>query len=267
MRKYLSVFKISFAQEFTYRLSFIMWRIRNITQIFLVFFLWSSIFSGQRQELFGYNRDKILTYVFGILILRAIVLSARAVDVAGEISRGDITNLLLKPINYFRYWMTRDISSKILNFSFAAVEATALYFILKPPFFVQTNPVNIVLFIISVILAVFIFFHLLFLVNMIAFWVPEAGWAGQFLFIVIFTEFLSGGVFPIDILPGLAQKIIYSLPFPYLLFFPLQIYLGKFSTAIILRGLGIAVIWLLTLAFSANFVWDKGIKKYEAVGR
>lgn len=267
MKKYLSVFRISFSQEFAYRLNFIMWRVRNVAQIFLVFFLWSSVFAGQRQELFGYNRDKILTYVFGILILRAIVLSARAVDVASEISSGDITNLLLKPINYFRYWFTRDISSKALNLVFAAVEATLLFFILKPPFFVQTNPLNIVLFIVAILLAVAIFFHLLFLVNMIAFWVPEAGWAGQFLFIVIFSEFLSGGVFPIDILPQVLQNIIYALPFPYLLFFPLQVYLGKLSTMTMLQGLAVSFVWLLILVFTVNYVWSKGIKKYEAVGR
>ncbi|MBI2103398.1 hypothetical protein HYT59_00170 [Candidatus Woesebacteria bacterium] len=77
MYKYLQVFKISFQQEFAYRLNFIMWRLRNVMQIFLVFFLWSTIFSDNQKEFFGYNRDKILTYVFGILILRALVLSAR----------------------------------------------------------------------------------------------------------------------------------------------------------------------------------------------
>jgi ABC-2 type transport system permease protein len=267
MKKYISIFKISFAQEFAYRVNFIMWRVRNIIQMFLVFFLWSTIFSNPQAEIFGYNKDKILTYVFGILLLRAIVLSARAVDVSGEISRGDITNFLLKPINYFKYWFTRDISSKALNLSFAVLEATALYFILKPPFFVQTNPFYLFLFLVSIVLAVFLFFHLLFLVNMIPFWVPEAGWAGQFLFIVIFTEFLSGGVFPIDILPDVFQKVIFLLPFPYLLFFPLQVYLGKLSIAVTLKGLGISLIWLLVLSFAVSFVWQKGIKKYEAVGR
>ena len=103
MKKYLQIFKLSFQQEFAYRLNFVMWRVRNILQIILLFFLWSSVFKDPQTEVFGYNQEKILTYVFGILILRAIVFSARAVDVAGEISNGDITNFLLKPVSYFKY--------------------------------------------------------------------------------------------------------------------------------------------------------------------
>lgn len=141
MNKYWSVFKISFQQEFVYRLNFIMWRVRNIAQIFLVFFLWDTIFSDPSREVFGYDRSKILTYVFGLLIVRALVLSARAVEVPGEVSRGDLSNYLLKPLNYFRYWMMRDASSKLLNIAFALVEASILYIILRPPFFIQTNPV------------------------------------------------------------------------------------------------------------------------------
>lgn len=267
MNKYLSIFKISFEQEFAYRLNFIMWRLRNVLGIFFLFFLWDTVFSNSNQVIFGYNRDKILTYVFGILLLRALVFSARAVDIAGEISRGDIMNYLLKPVNYFNYWFVRDMSSKFLNIFFAFFEATALYIILKPPFFVQQDLFMILAFIISVILAILLFFHMLLIVNMITFWVPEAGWAGQYLFIGIFTTFLSGSVFPLDIFPQSIQQVIYSLPFPYLLFIPLQIYLGKLSIDAIFGGLSISFMWLLILFFAARYIWDKGIRQYVAYGK
>jgi len=267
MKKYLSIFKISFAQEFAYRVNFIMWRVRNILQILLVFFLWSTVFANPQTELFGYNRDKILTYVFGIFILRALVLSSRAVDIAGEISGGDLTNFLLKPLNYIKYWFTRDISSKALNLGFATIEITILYFFLRPTFFIQTNPLQIFLFLTSVIFAIIMFFGLLVLVNFVTFWLPEGGWASQFLIIVIFTEFLSGAVFPIDILPEAIQNVLYALPFPYLMFFPLQVYLGKLPLQTTLQGLAISGMWMMVLIVSMNRMWTKGIKKYSAVGR
>ncbi|MBU0572522.1 ABC-2 family transporter protein [Patescibacteria group bacterium] len=267
MKKYLSIFKISFAQEFAYRVNFIMWRVRNVLQILLVFFLWSTVFTNPQTELFGYNREKILTYVFGIFILRAIVLSSRAVDIAGEIARGDLTNYLLKPLNYIKYWFTRDISSKALNLSFATIEITILYFFLRPTFFIQTNPLQILLFLTSVLFAIVMFFGLLVLVNFITFWLPEGGWASQFLVIVIFTEFLSGAVFPIDILPEAIQNVLYALPFPYLMFFPLQVYLGKLSMAVMLQGLFISGLWMIVLIIAMNRMWAGGVKKYSAVGR
>lgn len=267
MKKYLSIFKISFAQEFAYRMNFIMWRVRNVLQILLVFFLWSTVFTNPQTELFGYNRDKILTYVFGIFILRALVLSSRAVEIAGEIARGDLTNYLLKPLNYIKYWFARDISSKVLNLSFATVEIVILYFFLKPTFFIQTNPLQIFLFLVAVIFAVVMFFGLMVLVNFVSFWFPEGGWASQFLIVVIFTEFLSGAVFPIDILPQAIQSVLYALPFPYLMFFPLQVYLGKLSMVGVLQGLLVSGTWMIVMIIVMGQVWARGIKRYSAVGR
>lgn len=267
MKKYFSVFKISFQQEFVYRLNFIMWRVRNVFQIFLIFFLWNAVFSQPGAVVFGYDRTKILTYVFGILVLRAIVFSARTVDVSGEISSGDLTNYLLKPVSYFKYWFTRDLSSKALNLSFAVVETGILYILLKPVFFIQTNPTLLFSFLTSLALAIFLYFHILFIVNLVAFWTPESGWAFQFLFMAIIAEFLSGGIFPLDILPLAFQKAIYLLPFPYVLFFPLQVYLGKIATSAIVVGLITACLWLVILNLMLRYMWNKGLHRYEAVGR
>ncbi len=267
MNKYLQVFKISFQQEFAYRVNFIMWRVRNVFQIFLVFFLWDAVFSDPSTILFGYDRTKILTYVFGLVIVKALVFSTRIRDVAGEISQGTISNYLLKPVNYFKYWLTRDISSKVLNLIFAFFETFILFLILKPPFFIQTNFIAIFGFISSIIIAVFIFFTLLFIISSLTFWYPEAGWGVHFLITVVVVEFLSGALFPLDILPSFLQNIIYYTPFPYLIFFPLQVYLGKISGFVFIRGLLISGAWALILWFTLNSIWRKGIKAYQAFGR
>lgn len=265
--KYISIFRISFAQEFAYRLNFIMWRVRNVMQFLLLFFLWNTVYQDPSRVVFGYDKAKILTYVFGILVIRAIVFSARAVDVAGDISRGDITNLLLKPINFFKFWLTRDISSKGLNLIFAAVEFSILFLILRPPFFLQTDPATLIAFIISLGLAMLTFFVLLMITSFVPFWFPEAAWGAQFLVVVIMTEFLSGGLFPLDILPAGIQKFLYFTPFPYLIFFPIQVYLGKISGQMLLGGIFIALFWFFVLVIAMRYIWHKGLLVYKAEGR
>lgn len=267
MNKYLQIFKISFQQEFIYRLNFVMWRLRNVLQILLTFFLWDTVFTNKDIVLFGYDKSKILTYVFGLIVVRAFVLSSRTVDVSGEISRGDLSNYLVKPVSYFKYWLTRDLSSKGLNLIFAAFETLALYFILKPPFFIQTNLVSFGGFLISVTLAMFIFFVILFITSSVPFWIPEAGWGVNFLFITIVVEFLSGVLFPLDILPEAVQKVLYLLPFPYLIFFPLEVYLGKITGFPMIRGILISSVWLVILFFVMKYIWGKGLKIYQAYGR
>ncbi len=266
MKKYLSVFNISFQQEFVYRLNFIMWRVRNILQIFLIFFLWDTIFSQPGRVVFGYDRAKILTYVFGLAIVRAIVTSSRIIDVAGEISDGTLSNYLLKPVSYFKYWFTRDIASKALNLIFAVFEITVLYFILKPPFFLQSNPFILVLFLVSLVEGILIYFFLLFIFDMFAMWYPEQAWAPIF-FLYIFVEFLGGGLFPLDILPAVIQKALYLTPFPYIYFMPLQAYLGKLGTAVSLQGVLVAGIWIIILAITLRKLWQAGLMVYKSEGR
>lgn len=267
MNRYLSIFKISFQQEFAYKLNFIMWRVRNVLQIFIVFFLWDSVFSDPSRIVFGYDRAKILTYIFGTLVLKAFIFSARSVDVPGEISEGTLTNYILKPISYFKYWITRDIASKVLNLMFAAVEITILFVILKPDFFFQTNVIYLIGFIITLLIANFLLFVIRFITSFITFWAPEMAWGSQFLIVVTITEFLSGSVFPLDIFPALFQKVLYMTPFPYILFFPLQVYLGKVTPEFMIQGIVISLIWSVITVMIMNLIWVAGLKTYRAEGR
>ena len=267
MKKYWSIFKISFEQEFAYRLNFILWRVRNVFQILLTYFLWSTVFASPGTQVFGYDRAKILTYIFGIMIVRALVFSSRAMDVSRDVAQGDLSNYLLKPINYFKYWFTRDVSSKALNLMFAAVEFVVLFLILKPPFFFQGNFIALFAFFLSIIIAVLIYFLLLFLISSIPFWAPEIGWGSHFLITVVIIEAFSGALFPINILPQGIQSFIMALPFPYLIYFPVQVYLGNISGTALLGGLMIAISWTGVLWFSLKFIWQKGLKVYQAIGR
>ena len=266
MRKYVAVFKISFAQEFVYKLNFVMWRLRNVLQIFLIFFLWDTVFSDSKIQVFGYDRSRMLTYVFGLLLLRSIVLSARSVDIAGEISRGDLSNYLVKPISYIKYWFARDLSSKALNLIFAAGEAIVLYLILRPPFYLQTQVISVLFFVMAVAVAIVLFFLLMFLFCMFTLWYSEQAWGASFL-LFIFVDFLGGGIFPLDVLPVSFQKILYLTPFPYLMFGPLQIYLGKFDTSLAIQSLVMGVLWVGILAFTVSRVWQSGLKAYKSEGR
>ena len=266
MNKYLQVFKISFQQEFAYRLNFIMWRVRNMTYLFLVYFLWDSVFSDPGRVIFGYDRAKILTYIFGIFIIRTIVTASRTIDIGGEISRGELANYLLKPVNYFKYWFTRDLSSKALNLGFLAFEVAILFLIFKPTIFLQTNPFFLILFLISLVLAVILYFLILFITNIFTLWYPDQAWGANFL-LIIFIEYLGGGMFPLNILPETLQKILYATPFPYLLFAPLQIYLGAFNVAASLRTVFIEVFFVFLFAIILKSLWNKGLRTYSSEGR
>jgi ABC-2 type transport system permease protein len=142
-----------------------------------------------------------------------------------------------------------------------------LYIILKPPFFVQANPLYLGSFIVSVILGILIYFMIALLTGFVPFWSPTATWGASFIVNTILVEYLSGALFPLDILPQYIQTVLSYTPFPYMLFFPIEIYLGKISVFGIIKAIAVSGVWVVCLWIIVNAVWKKGLKTYEAYGK
>jgi ABC-2 type transport system permease protein len=265
MNKYAQVLKNTFQEYFVYRLSFILWRFRSFVLLLSLFFFWSALFAG-REDLFGYQKNQILTYTLGIAVLRGVVLSSRSSDLAGQIRNGDTANWLLRPIGYFKYWLTRDVVDKLLNLFFAFFELGILLYLFKPPILIQTNPVYLFGFILLCFLALLLFFVINLVLGMSGFWLIEV-WSVRFLFMVVFLEFLSGGFFPLDVLPPIFIKVLQFTPFPYLIYFPLKVWLGQIGSGQLVLAVLVTSFWIIVFYKILSFVWKKGLRAYDLPGR
>lgn len=265
--KYAAIVRTSLQDYFVYRLNFMLWRVRAIMQLLILYFLWLTAYGGL-DNLFGYTQAQMLTYILGISLVRSYVLAARLSEgVGAQIITGDISNMLTKPISYLRYIFARDLSDKLINIFFSSVELIIIIAFLKPPLVFQGNAG----FLLSAILAVLIGLTLYFVVNfglsMSAFWLHgDDWWAPRFIFGII-LDFLAGGLFPVDALPGLIRQILMLTPFPYLLFFPVKVYLGQMDALSIVRGLFVGAVWLVGLYVFQRLLWRRGLMAYTASGR
>jgi ABC-2 type transport system permease protein len=88
-----------------------------------------------------------------------------------------------------------------------------------------------------------------------------------FIFIAFAFEYIAGGhLFPLNILPAGIAAVLNYTPFPYLLFFPVSVYLGTVHGAALYQGLLIQAGWVICFYLLARFTWYRGIRKYSAVG-
>ncbi len=265
MRKYWSVFKISWSNGFVYRLNFILWRLRSLIVVLTVYFLWDAVFQNGG-IIFGYDRAKILTYVFLTLVIRSIVLGLRSIDAAGEISDGRLSNYLLKPLNYHFFWFSRDMADKLLNLVFSILEISVLYFLLRPPFIFQSDLLTLVFFATAVVFAIVLNFVLGNIASNFSFWTPGNAWGFWFVYLV-FQDFLGGVMFPLDVFPKVFYNLVMLTPFPYLLFFPANIYTGKIVGADLANGFFIMLIWTVVGIIFLKKEWQKGLVSYQGEGR
>lgn len=263
MKKYLTVFAIDWQNQFIYRLNFVLWRLRNVLRLLMTYFLWRGVFTTN-VSVFGYSQNQMLTYVFLVLLVQSLVTSAPSSDnIGGEIGNGELSNYLVKPVSYIGYWFTRDLSSKLLNIIFASVELTLLWLIFRPELQV---PAHLLAFVISCLLAIFIFYFLNIVTRFVSFWNPENTWGLAFL-VIIFIETLAGGIFPLDILPHWANVALQFTPFPYLIYYPIAIFLGKITGIHLLQILSQSLLYCGIMYCFAQIIWRRGLKVYASEGR
>ncbi|MFZ2199342.1 MAG: ABC-2 family transporter protein [Microgenomates group bacterium] len=262
MQKYLSIFSITLQEIFAYRLNMIMWRVRQIFVFLIPFFIWKSVLGGGG-SIYGYSFAAIMTYLFGTTVLRSLVMGSRTVDLGWMINSGGLTIPLMRPLNIFSFFFTRDLADKLFNLGFMFIELPLIYFIFHPPVFLQTNPLVLLYALCSTLLAILIYFYINIIFGSLAFWTRDI-WAPRFLLMVI-MEFATGAMFPLDMLSLIWQNFMLLTPFPYLLYVPLKIYLG--TDPLLFQHLILGLIWAVVLGFIARTVWQKGIRSYEAEGR
>jgi len=267
MAKYWHVIGVGIQNNLTYRFNFLARTLFGFIPLIAVLYVWLTIYSGKGQGAMvgSYTLAGMISYY----LLTTIVDALTAVNeddwqIAADIKDGNISQFLLKPIDYLIYRLCLFFSGRLTYLAVAAVPLAVFVFCLRKYFVLPPNGITFGAFLLSVILTALLQFFISYALAMLAFWVLEVS---TFIFIVFAFEYIaSGHLFPLDILPpGLAQ-VLYFTPFPYQLYFPVTVYMGKVEGVELGKGLVVQLAWVLAAYALARFMWQRGIKKYSAVG-
>ena len=76
----------------------------------------------------------------------------------------------------------------------------------------------------------------------------------------------SGFLMPLAILPEWLQQLAEALPFQYLIYFPVMIFIGKVDASAFVNGLIMQLVWILAFAAAIHLFWRAGLRRYTAYG-
>jgi ABC-2 type transport system permease protein len=263
MRKYWFVFSLYWQEGLSQRASFFMERFRSLIVLISFYYLWDALLT-HRTSFAGYDREQIVTYVLGMNILRSLVFASRTDQIPGEINHGRVSAYLMKPVDFMGYTFVRDLSEKSINVVSAILEVLALAFLIQLPIRWPDHPLTWLYFLLSLVGAVLLYFFISFMEGCWGFWTAES-WGPRFL-IELILEFTAGAFFPLDVLPAGVQAVLKYMPSPYLVFFPLNIFLEKINPAEIWAGFVSQIFWIIFFYGLAKVVWRRGLIAYEAEG-
>jgi ABC-2 type transport system permease protein len=79
-------------------------------------------------------------------------------------------------------------------------------------------------------------------------------------------EVIGGAIIPLSFFPQILQKACLLLPFHFLIYLPMRIYLGKIPLDQVSAELLKEVSWIVGFALLNFMIWKKGIRQYVAMG-
>jgi viologen exporter family transport system permease protein len=262
---YARIFLTGIQNTFVYRWNFLLRTIFGIVPLIGMIYLWRAVTDGGGGKLGNYAFSDMIFY-FALVVFIENLTSSTEDDwqIVADIRDGRLSALLLKPINYLAYRASLYLSYRITYITVVGLPILIVVWFLREYMRLPADPTTWFAFGLSTIMAAGLQFLMAYILGLIAFWVLEVS---TLIFIMYsFEYFLSGTIFPLDILPGWMQPFVKWSPFTYEMFFPVQIAMERVKGPALWEGLAIQAGWLAVFYIVATLVWRAGIRKYQAVG-
>ena len=263
--KYIKTWVLGISTAMEYRVNFILSLISSVFPIIIQVFLWTAIFnSSDSSMVYGYTYEQMITYTLLGVSVSKFVYAGFEMEINNDIKMGGLNKYIIRPISYFPFRLFTFLGEKTFSLLLFSIFITGIIFILPQFVDITFLPSNVFLFVIVLFFAVILNFTIFFVVAMLAFWLHEV--SRFFSTIQIVTIVIGGGIFPIDVFGDKLYHFLLLLPFQYTTYFPVNILNGRMAYNEIMNGLVMQMIWILMLGGLSILLWNRGLKKYVAVG-
>ena len=262
MKAFLATIRTSFRRQLTYRAANLSGLATNLMFGFFRAAVLIALYGGQ-------------TSVNGLTLQGAITFSGLSQALIGFLSffhwyelmhtvyEGQVGADLLKPQNYFLYWLGIDSGRALGSLLIRSLPLFLVFAMFYNISFPESH-LHWAAFLLSILFAHMISFSWRFLVNLAAFWTPNALGIGRFAFGLSWT--FSGFFMPLTLFPDWLAQFSRLTPFGAGVYIPFEIYLGLRQGNALLWGLGIQAFWVVALIFLDQLVLRLGVRKLVIQG-
>lgn len=262
MRLFWELVKLSFQRQLTYRAAMLAGLATNIFFGLLRAAVLLALY-GARTEVVGMSVRDAITYTALTQGIIAYLMIFGWYDLMNSVASGEVAADLLKPLSYFRFWLAQDLGRALVALFLRGATILlfyALIFDITLPhsvgtWFALTGALG---------LSWFIGFAWRFLVNLSAFWTPNAKGVGRFAFGLAWV--LSGFFMPLRFFPNWFITLCNLTPFPAMVNTNIEIYLGLLTGAALWKALLMQVFWAAALALLCHVILRRGIRHLVVQG-
>lgn len=261
-----TIFKISLEERLVYRADFAFSTLMRFLPIITQIFLWEAIFTATRgDEIAGYAYHDFIAYYMLTMISRALSsMPGLAEGISLQVREGEIKKFLIQPVDMLGYLFLMRIAHKLVYYLIAMAPVGLVFYLCRGFFSGWPDGPTLGAYFAALMMSFLLGFFLEAVIGMISFWWLEVS---SLLFVyMLLNFFLSGHMFPLDILPEPWESLFRFLPLQYLAYFPTAVFLGKIEGGDLVYGLGIQLAWVLFFAALSRIAFHFGVKRYSGFG-
>jgi len=262
MELFWHLVKLSFKQQIAYRMALWAGLATNLFFGLLRAVLLIALYGG-KGEVNGLTIGAAVNYVGLTQAMIAFLTIFGSMDLMNTIYTGAIGSDLLKPVSYFVFWMGRDFGKSLVNL----VGRGVLFLLLFSLFYPIQVPGRLDQWLVlglSLILAWLVSFAWRYLINLAAFWTPDARGSLRIGFTI--SQLLSGFIMPLRLLPDWFTTVAQFTPFPSMVNTSVEIYLGTLSGAQVWNAIWLQLAWFLARAGLAQLALRAGVRRLVIQG-
>lgn len=268
----LTILKTALAERMAYRGDFALGTLMRFLPLITQIFLWWAIFqsidsSGSGAgSINGYSfRDMVAYYLLTTIGRAFSSMPGLSSYVATRIRDGEIKKFLVQPIDFLSFLFWSRVAHKLAYYTVAILPFALVFFLCRDFFSELTiSSTSWIIFLLSLPLSFALGFYLETCLGLVGFWMLEVS---SLLFVyMLFQFFLSGHMFPLDILPEPWGMIVGYLPIKYLAYFPAAVLLGKVTGAKLMFDFGMLVFWVVFFFGLSRFLYACGLRRYSGYG-
>lgn len=213
---------------------------------------------GARQEMSGISLQGAITYAGLTQALIAYLTLFSWYPIMDSVASGEIASDLLKPLDYYTFWLSQDIGRAFSAMIMRGLPLI-LFFALVFGITLPETAIQWLALLLGLILSLLVSFSWRFLVNLAAFWTPNALSFGRFAFGLSWV--FSGFFLPLRFHPDWFVRLAELTPFPATVNTVVEIYLGVLSGPELLNALLAQVMWLAILIVVGRLVLRAGVRR------
>lgn len=260
MGKYFAMARAELLDAIQEKAEIIIWLLIEAIPVFVMGSLWIS--NGQSVR--GMEVSQLVTYYMLVLVVSRLTAFYFDEYIQDEIKSGEFSRFLVRPLTFPLAFIFTNIGSKTFSIPLLLTPVIFMTSVVFHTHIILPDPMSLLLFSVSILIAFGIQFTLSTLISAGAFFWEQAE---ALLHARWILEVIAGGyALPLSFYPEWLKFLPNLLPFKYVYYVPVSIFMNTFSVQQSITNIIQGFFWLLVMLVISNAVWKIGVKRYSGVG-